>query len=184
MTIERTAIERTTIQGKTLQLRTNQAKTSPGKTNPGTQPGADGGDLGVAPRESELLQSQLALFTDIEDCLRAVENALLLRNLEHLDEATARLARYRAELKKMPPIAGSEPAIYPTSGVRQLREAQLRVLHRGRVEAALLARMQRSLAAVSNLLAIPSRASYGPPAPDGTLALVLEDPSGDYRCRV
>jgi hypothetical protein len=161
MAIERTTLERMTIQGTTVQLTTNQGKTGPGKTNPGTQSAAGGGDLGVALHESELLQSQLALLTEIEDCLRAIENALIIRNFEHLDEATARLARYRAELKKMPPIVDSEPAIHPTRGVRQLREMQLRVLHRGRVEAALLARMLRSLAAISNLLAIP-RASYSP----------------------
>jgi hypothetical protein len=153
-------------------------------TQQATQLGAGGrGDSGTALLESELLESQLARLRNIEGCLRAMESALVSRNLELLENATARLTRCHAELETVPPIAGSGAAPDSTSGTRRLREAQWRILHLGRVLAALLVRRQRALAAIANLLAGRS-ASYGPPAVDGTLALVLEDHTGDYRCRV
>jgi hypothetical protein len=166
----------------TIPAMTNPATTNPATTSQGTQPGTGSpGDLPASPFESKLLPSELALLAALEDGLCAIESALLSHNLELLENATARLARDYAKLKKMPPIAGPGSTMHSANGASQLRDTRWRVLHLGRVQAALLARMQRSLTAIANLLAGRS-ASYGPPAAVATLD-VLEDSTGDYQCR-
>jgi hypothetical protein len=136
------------------------------------------GDLHAASVESDHLQSQLALLTDIENGLRSMQSALRSRNIEGLRQATSRIARCHAELKMVLRFAGSGPARNSTSGAR-MREAQWRVLQLGRVQAALLARAQRSLTAVTNALT-GGEASYRPPIP-----MPLPDRrAGDHRCRV
>jgi len=149
-------------------------------TNQANLPGAGcHADLHAALFDSDPGQSKLALLSDIEDGLRGLQSALLSHNLEHVAAATVQLALYQAELKRMLLIPSCGPAGKSTSGARQLRTAQWQVLHLGRVQAALLARVQRSLTAMANALA-GREASYHPPAS----VPVSEFSAGVCRCRV
>lgn len=118
-----------------------------------------------------------------------MQNALLSRNLGGLEQATRELARCFAALKQVAGVSqGSKPPSEPRTALapavpQPLRDVQMRVLYLGRVQAALLARAQRSLSMLRNLLG-ESDATYAPPPVNRSLHPIREASTGDCRCRV
>jgi hypothetical protein len=129
---------------------------------PGTRAGAE-----------ENSRTILAVVLPLEASLRASQAALLARDLSGIEKGTrdqillqkelAILSSTRRDLAETLPggRSGRRPL---TNGplAAELREAQLRALHLGRVQAALLIRAQRSLRMLSHLVA-GAQANYGPP---------------------
>ena len=108
------------------------------------------------PREAD---SSLSLIEDIERNLLASQRALLSGDLHRLEKLTAEqglFARKLADVLRAFSVSAS--AI-----TREVRAAQLRVLHLGRVHIALLARQQQRLRTLRHRLAGP-QSLYGPPA--------------------
>jgi hypothetical protein len=144
----------------------------------------------------ETLSAQLALITQIENGLHATQNALLSRNVEDLERATQELRRLQGQLKQLVDggcergsssiLEGGVFPLSPTTDIRQLarevRIAQARALHLGRVQIALLERAKRSLTVISYLIA-GRAASYGPAGLNRTLMPVATDSFGDCECR-
>lgn len=115
---------------------------------------------------SEVAPASLALLGELEASLQTSQQALLARDVARLEESTreqTRLQRSLQVLGSRDAAQGSDPTRYDLAFAAQLRAAQLRALHLGRVQAALLARAQRWLRVVSNLLA-GLEASYVAPA--------------------
>jgi len=139
--------------------------------------------------EDGLPVSHLGLILEIEQQLGALHMALLKRDLEGLDQATRQLEHCHARLQQVARNAGpAKQTSWPHPGTdspviaEPLCEAQRRVLHLGRVQLALLARAQRSLTALCNLLA-GSQATYGAPAANQTPKLICGTSFGEYRCQ-
>jgi hypothetical protein len=130
-------------------------------------------DQPLARGKTELAAAALALLSELEASLRASQKALLARDAEGIEQGTREqvglqgaLARLWAQDAARP--AGSDswrragtPRCEPALAAALLA-AQWRVLHLGRVQAGLLARAQRTLRMISNLLAGPE-AVYGLP---------------------
>jgi len=113
---------------------------------------------------SPQIASGLALMDELEASLQASQRALLahdLASLEHRTGEQLRLCR-ALEIFGTPygaPRAGSEFSHASPQFAAELRAAQKRVLHQGRVQLALLGRAQRWLRTLSHLMAGPG-ASY------------------------
>ena len=122
---------------------------------------------------NERAQASLKLLDELEQSLKDGENALLSRDVAALERHTAEQRRLSQFLETLllpdgavPCGAGERPKSryvpQPTSALyaAALHAAKLRVLHRTRVQAALLGRAQRFLAVLYNLTAGPG-ATYG-----------------------
>jgi len=143
---------------------------------------------------AELIQASMAILGELESSLLIGQKALLARDLAGVEQATREQIRLRRALEVLwardvlhprnsDPTSRSEPGCESPLATG-LRAAQLRVLHLGRVQAALLARARRSLRMISNLLAGPE-AIYGLPGDDGTAPNVARSGEGEERnpCR-
>ncbi len=100
----------------------------------------------------------MALLADLEASLAdSRQQALLARDFTRFEQCTFReqIGLHRA-LEVMWPLSTCDLA-----SCTALREAQLRVLHAGRVQAALLGRAQRWIRTLANLIAGPE-ANYCP----------------------
>jgi len=122
------------------------------------------------PSPSELVRARLAILGELENSLEASQKALLARDLEGIEQGTreqlgferafAGLGAHDAALRG--DLAGGSARTQAGADlVSALRSAEMRVLHLARVQAALLARAQRSARIMANLLAGP-QAAYGP----------------------
>jgi hypothetical protein len=114
--------------------------------------------------DAEIAQAGFALLRELEMSLRASQKALLSRDVARLEQSTHQQIGLRRALEILWPGNGrgsSEMHCDPPLA-SELRTAQMRVLHLGRVQAALLRREQRWLRTLSNLLAGPE-ANYLPP---------------------
>jgi hypothetical protein len=121
-------------------------------------------------------QTSLALLRELESSLIASQKALLGGNIAGLEQGTVEQRRLRDALE----IFWAQAAMHPPQNdvpepeghcnpelATQLRSIEVRVLHLVRVQVALLARAQRSLRILSNLLA-GSAEGYGPAGNAGT----------------
>jgi len=128
----------------------------------------------------ELAQARLAILGELESSLEASQKALLARDLEGIERET----REQVRLQRALAILGAPDAVpvgdRAVGGARPQAEApqdsasgsaQTRVLHLARVQAALLARAQRSAKMIAHLLAGPE-APYGPSQESGAAGLV------------
>ena len=101
-------------------------------------------------------QPVLSLLGDLEASLKAAQQELLARNLPGIEQRTRELLRLQRGLlsrwTQVPQHCQHESAS-ETAPIGELREAAGRVLEQGRIQAALLARAQRSLKMIVNLLA-------------------------------
>jgi hypothetical protein len=117
-----------------------------------------------------------ALLGELESSLQSSQRALLARDLAGIEQHTGEQIRLRRALEilwsqNLPQASDpmpfdsmlNDPMPYARAGASELRLAQMRVLHLGRVQAALLARAQRRARMLSHLFAGPG-ASYAPPA--------------------
>ena len=113
---------------------------------------------------SEIAPASRVLLGELEASLEASQRALLSRDVACLEELTGEQIRLRHSLEivwSRDAAPGREARSQDPAAAGGLRAAQLRVLHLGRVQAALLTRAERWLTMVSNLLAGPT-ASYAP----------------------
>jgi len=120
--------------------------------------------------ETGAVATPLALLQQLESSLEASQRALLDRDLARIEEATRDQVRLQRRLEEWWAAERSREN-WLAARIRQqngdhrvagkLRAAQSRVLFLGRVQAALLARAQRSLRTISYLLAGQAW-SYGP----------------------
>ena len=120
---------------------------------------------------AEMTTARLAIVTELETSLRASQQALLTRDLDGIEQGMReqkRLERAFAILQPEPISNSHDRTLLPAAAscdpklAGELRAAATRVLHLGRVQAALLRRARQSLTVLSNLLAGPE-AGYGPP---------------------
>lgn len=114
----------------------------------------------------EIAAPSLALLAALEASLAAAQQALLRRDTSALQEHTReqiglqqRLELLWGKNSVLTISQQNDPTLLMTSA---LRPALLRILHLGRVQAALLQRAQRWQAMVANLVAGPA-ANYLPP---------------------
>jgi hypothetical protein len=116
---------------------------------------------------AEIAEGRLSLLKELETSLQASQRALLSGDLEALQRETCEQLRLQRALDAgWPPNRANSESNPPGNEFASsvdLRAAQMRVLHLGRVQAAILARANRWLTTVSNLLAGPE-AGYTPPA--------------------
>ena len=118
-----------------------------------------------------MAQTSLALLRELEASLESTQQAVLARDLAGLEQGTREQLRLRQELEILWAWDRTHPHADPTGGTRnlpdtsdlmvELRAVGMRVLHLGRVQAALLVRAQRSLRMIAHLLAGPE-SSYSP----------------------
>jgi len=100
---------------------------------------------------------------ELEASLLSSQEALLARDLAGVEQGTCEQVRLQRALEILRPCEAAQTSDSErTRASSELRAAAIRILHLGRVQAALLDRAQRSLRMISNLLAGPE-ASYGPP---------------------
>jgi hypothetical protein len=112
--------------------------------------------LPIERAETRTALASSLLLGELEASLQASQRALLARDLAGLEERTGEQIRLRRSLEivwSRAAAPGSDPA--PCNSAP-------RVLHLGRVQAALLARAESWLTMVSHLLAGPT-ANYAPP---------------------
>ena len=117
--------------------------------------------LSTESRSQELSSPQIAsgraLLTELEASLQASQRALLAHDLASLEHRTGEQIRLRRALEIFGTPDGAPLA--ESDLPHELRAAQKRVLHLGRVQLALLGRAQRWLRTLSHLMAGPG-ASY------------------------
>jgi hypothetical protein len=117
---------------------------------------------------ADVIQASLELLGELETSLELTQRAILTRDLEGLEQGTHEQMRWRQALavlwaESRYAAANAQVERQSESSVHaELQTALRRVLHLGRVQSFLLARVQRSLATMTHLLAGP-QASYGPP---------------------
>jgi hypothetical protein len=121
------------------------------------------GSFGLIPTapmsEAEAGENQASLFALIERLQASLERdarALLALDLTRIRQETAEQAIMSGELKSK--LAQLQP---PQAHSRELAQKARRVLEASRLQLALLARSQRKLRVMANMLAGPS-ADYGP----------------------
>lgn len=130
-------------------------------------------DTGLRPAErrsldstAESVQAGLALLAKLEASLQASQEALLSHNLSLFEQHTGEQIRLRSSLEILWSRDTARPlGIDPGHDLvfsPEMRAALARVLHLGRVQAALLVRAQRWQSVVSNLLA-GAEANYAAP---------------------
>jgi len=107
-------------------------------------------------------ESSLSIWTSLAASLQSSQRALLERDLERLETATAEQRRLVRALQATEPSAGmqgTQNCLLPASGTAPvstaLHSAQLRVQSLARIQQSLLERAQRSLQLLSNLIAGP-----------------------------
>ncbi len=110
------------------------------------------------PEPRDAADSGLALLEDLESNLLASQNALLSGDLARLEELTGEQALFE---RKLSTVLRPAPASGPAG--REVRAAQLRILHLGRVQIALLARRQQGLRILRHRMA-GLQSLYSPPA--------------------
>ena len=107
-----------------------------------------------------MVQASRDLLAELEASFQVSQRALLARDVVGLEACTREQIRLRESLgilwsRAAAPAPGSDRAHSDLGLAAELRSAQMRVLHLGRIQGALLARAQRWLRMVSNLLAGP-----------------------------
>ena len=114
-------------------------------------------DLGDEPGNPapELAAAAISVLLELEASLLSSQEALLARDLAGVEQGTREQVRLQRAFEILRPWDAAQTS-------SELRATAMRILHLGRVQAALLDRAQRSLRMISNLLAGPE-ASYGPP---------------------
>jgi flagellar biosynthesis/type III secretory pathway chaperone len=119
---------------------------------------------------SDVAHARQTLLSQLETSLEASQQALLARDLPRLEQLTGEqnvLLRSLATLSTAPETSraktsvSEDPLLLKDPFVLKVRAAAARTLHLGRVQQALLDRAQRSLRALSRLIAGP-QASYRP----------------------
>jgi hypothetical protein len=118
--------------------------------------------LPIEPAETRTALASSLFLGELEASLLASQRALLSRDVAGLEERTGEQIRLRRSLEivwSRAAAPGNDPA---PAVADELGAAQRRVLHLGRVQAALLARAERWLTMVAHLLAGPT-ANYAPP---------------------
>jgi len=103
--------------------------------------------------------SQLHLI-ELEASLQASQQALLSHDVALIEQHTCEQIRLRRLLEI---LWSRRDAAHDPAFLVEMRAAQMRVLHLGRVQAALLVRAQRWQSMLSNLLAGPE-VNYAPPS--------------------
>jgi hypothetical protein len=115
----------------------------------------------------EFAEGSLELLRKLETSLQTSQRALLSGDLAALQQETCEQLRLQRALEVGSPTGAGTSDGYPepdeSASLTDLRAAQMRVLHLGRVQAAILARANRWLTTVSNLMAGPE-AGYTSPA--------------------
>jgi len=111
----------------------------------------------------EIAQAKRSLLTELEASLESGQRALLARDVAGLEQSSGEQMRLLRALQIFwqPGPAQDDPACNA-----ELRALQMRVLHLGRVQAALLARGQRWLRTIANLVTGPAT-NYAPSASNG-----------------
>ena len=114
---------------------------------------------------AEIAQAKLSLLMELEASLQSSQRALLARDVACLEQSSGEQTRLLRALQIFWPAHApiSDLERDDLAGGAELQAAQLRVLHLGRVQAALLARGQRWLRTIENLLAGPTT-NYAPSA--------------------
>jgi hypothetical protein len=140
----------------------------------------------------EIARANLAILENLEVSLQASQKALLARDLESIEfgiREQMRLLRafelaQAAQAKLADSLAaGSSRPSGPVSLAEELTSERKNVLHLARVQAALLARAERSIKMIANLLAGPA-AIYGPPHNAHVDASASRcDQAKEHRCR-
>jgi hypothetical protein len=115
-------------------------------------------DLLLLNGAAEITPASQVLLVELETSLQASQQALLSHDVALLEQHTCEQIRLQHSLE----ILRSRDATHDPAFVVEIRAAQMRVLHLGRVQAALLVRAQRWQSMLSNLLA-GSETSYVPP---------------------
>ncbi len=114
----------------------------------------------------------LSLWRELETSLLASQNALLSGDLARLEQLTGEQASLQCKLslvlrphaaQRQTGTEGGVDSPAPISLSRAVRSAQMRVLHLGRVQIALLARRQQGLRILRHRMA-GLQTLYGPPA--------------------
>jgi hypothetical protein len=130
-----------------------------------------GGNGGAA-----FAEASVGLLRKLAGSLQSSQRALLSRDLAGIEQHTGEQIRLRRALEilwsqNLPQASDpmpfdsmlNDPTPYARAGASELRLAQMRVLHLGRIQAALLTRAQRRARMLSHLFAGPG-ANYTPPA--------------------
>jgi hypothetical protein len=115
----------------------------------------------------EPMRTCLALLGQLEASLHGSRQALLARDLAGIEQGTREQRVLAGEIETV-----LRKGIVPSGSEldEELRQSGSRVLAAGRLQAALLARAQRQLRVLVNMLTDPS-ANYGPmPTPDDAIA--------------
>jgi hypothetical protein len=107
--------------------------------------------------DAEIAQARRSLLTELETSLLSSQRAILTRDVARLEQSCGQQIRLLRALQIL------DPAQADLTFGSELRSARMRVLHLARVQAALLARGQRWLRTVENLLA-GAATNYGPAA--------------------
>jgi hypothetical protein len=145
----------------------------------------------LRPGPAELAPARLAILAELQVSLEASQKALLARDLDGIEQGTreqVRLQRALALLERphagpagdsVDQKSGSQPEVQLPPA---LASTQTRLVHLARVQAALIARAQRSAKMMARLLAGPGVA-YGP---NREMVLGASPPSGEgeeHGCR-
>jgi len=103
----------------------------------------------------ELAAAAISVLLELEAGLHSSQKALLARDMAGVEQGTREQIRLRRALEILAPWEAARTS-------SELRTTAMRILHLGRVQAALLDRARRWSRMISNLLAGPE-ASYGRP---------------------
>lgn len=116
------------------------------------------------PELSKLAACGLTLFGDLERNLLASQRALVSGDLSRLEELTREQALFQHKLAGLVASGPAAPVSNASVAMQhEIREAQLRILHLGRLHMALLARREQSLRTLRHRIA-GTHSLYGPPA--------------------
>jgi hypothetical protein len=116
--------------------------------------------------QNEVLPANLSVLKQLEASLELSVKLLLARDLAGFEQTTGEQMALLERLDPMP-VRGLEPSCSEECTLAaELRAVEMRVLHLGRVQRALLGRAQRCLHVMAQLLAGPG-ASYAVPAAKG-----------------
>jgi hypothetical protein len=124
-------------------------------------------------RAAEITQAGKLFLFELEASLQASQRALLSHDVALLEQHICEQIRLQSSLE----VLWSRDATRDLVFAAEMRAAQIRVLHLGRVQAALLVRAQRWQSMLSNLLAGPE-ASYAPPIGNMAPCIAWAHPSG------
>ena len=137
----------------------------------------------MKPSCTSIPQSVATLLGELESSLLASQKALLCGDVTEVERGAVEQKRLREALTILwtsDSTATFETFPQPDSAL--LRPAQLRILHLGRVQIALLARAQQSLRILANLLA-GTAGDYGPPRNAGIVCPSRSGAKEIHPCR-